>query len=73
MFSKANKNRTRENSDTNDCYSKSTAILTISIEGYNKLSKQKSKVINNYDRKIGKLLLVDLAGSERITGIHKFN
>ena len=68
LLSKANKNRSRENSDQNDAYSKSTAVFSITIEGYSKKDKQKSKVLNNYERKIGNLILVDLAGSEKITG-----
>jgi len=61
LLSKANKNRTRENSDQNDTYSKSTAVFSITIEGYSKKENQKS-------RKIGNLILVDLAGSEKIRG-----
>ena len=61
ILKKGNKNRTTEETDANGTSSRSHAILQIIVS-----SKEKNEnLLNNNERRYGKLNLIDLAGSER--------
>ena len=72
LLKKGNKNRTTEETDSNETSSRSHAILQILVsyrEKENKINNINTININNIninnDIKFGKLSLIDLAGSER--------